>query len=276
MDKAVETTNTADATNTARPTKRPHFVREIIETVVLTLLLFFVIHSAVQNFNVDGTSMEPTLHNGELILVNKWTYLFHSPARGDVIVFIAPPQPSEDYVKRIIAMPGDVISINNGVPTVNGVTLKEFYVAPGDMGSTLYDRPIHNVIVPQNDYFVMGDNRVGRSDSRPWGFVPRSNIIGQAALVYWPLGQNNDGFLPSASSVFASIPAPSHSTHSSSQSSNSSYSQIHDALPQEDILASSGLLLFAVGGYSWYDGSRKRHTYHRQEDSKTTRVRREE
>lgn len=251
--------------------KRPHFLREVIETIVLTLLLFFIIHSAVQNFNVDGTSMEPTLHNGELILVNKWDYLFHSPARGDVIVFVAPPQPSEDYVKRIIALPGDVISINNGVPTVNGVTLSEFYVAPGDMGSTPYDRTYHNVIVPSNDYFVMGDNRVGSSDSRTWGFVPRGNIIGEAALVYWPLGQNNDGFLPNVSSVFASVPAHA-------QSSASLHSQAQTTLPQEDILASGGLMLFAASGYSWYAMSKKRRTYgkHQQREDNKTPVRRDE
>lgn len=249
--------------------KRPHILREVIETVVLTLLLFFIIHSAVQNFNVDGTSMEPTLHNGELILVNKWGYFFRSPTRGDVIVFVAPPSPSEDYVKRIIALPGDVININNGVPTVNGVTLKEFYVAPGDMGSTPYDQPYHNVTVPANDYFVMGDNRIGSSDSRTWGFVPRNNIIGVAALVYWPLGQNNDGFLPNVSSVFASIPAPSHASPSS-HSSTSLSKQVQIALPQEDLLASGGVVLFVVSGYSWYAMGRKRkmqRKHHRQEDN---------
>lgn len=248
--------------------KRPHFLREAIETIVLTLLLFFIIHSAVQNFNVDGTSMEPTLHNGELILVSKWNYLFHAPARGDVIVFVAPPQPSEDYVKRIIALPGDVISISDGVPTVNGVKLSEFYVAAGDMGSTPYDRPIHNVIVPANDYFVMGDNRLGSSDSRTWGFVPRGNIIGEASLVYWPLGQNNDGFLPNASSVFASVPAHIQSSASL---------QTQASLPQEDILASGGVILFAAIGYTWYAKGKKRRIqkkYHQREDDKTP-VRRE-
>lgn len=185
--------------------KRYRLVREVIETVVLTILMFLIIHSAVQNFNVDGTSMELTLHNQELILVDKWSYLFHPPSRGDVVVFVAPPQPSEDYVKRIIAIPGDVISVNNGVPTVDGVTLKEFYVAPGHMGATMTDRSVQNVLVPPNDYFVMGDNRIGSYDSRSWGFVPRANIIGRAALVYWPLGKNNDGLLPNASSVFAAV-----------------------------------------------------------------------
>ena len=185
--------------------KRYRLLREVIETVVLTLLMFLVIHSAVQNFNVDGHSMEPNLHDRELILVDKWTYLFHTPVRGDVIIFIAPPSPSEDYVKRIIGVPGDVITITNGVPIVNGVSLKEFYVDPHRMGATPGDQSINKSIVPPDDYFVMGDNRVGSSDSRTWGFVPRSNIIGRAAVVYWPLGQDNNGLLPNVSSVYAAV-----------------------------------------------------------------------
>lgn len=185
--------------------KRYRLAREVIETAVLTLLMFLVIHSAVQNFNVDGHSMEPNLHNQELILVDKWTYLFHAPARGDVIVFVAPPDPSQDYVKRVIGLPGDVITINNGVPTVDGVTLKEYYVQPTNMGATPGDNPINKMIVPPNDFFVMGDNRVGSSDSRTWGFLPRKNIIGRAALVYWPLGQDNSGLLPNVASVYTKV-----------------------------------------------------------------------
>ena len=185
--------------------KRYRLVREVIETAVLTLLMFLVIHSAVQNFNVDGHSMEPNLHDKELILVDKWTYLFHAPARGDVIVFVAPPAPSEDYVKRIIGLPGDVITINNGAPTVDSVTLKETYVRPANMGATPGDMPVNKMIVPPNDYFVLGDNRVGSSDSRTWGLLPRKNIIGRAALVYWPFGQDNSGILPNVSSVFTKV-----------------------------------------------------------------------
>ena len=183
--------------------KRYRLLREVIETVVLTILMFLVIHSAVQNFNIDGHSMEPNLHNDELILVDKWTYLFHTPARGDIVVFVAPPNPTQDYVKRIIGEPGDVITINNGAPTVNGVTLKEYYVQPANMGATPGDNPVVKEVVPPNDYFVMGDNRAGSSDSRTWGFLPRKNIIGRAALVYWPLGQDNSGLLHNVSSVYA-------------------------------------------------------------------------
>ena len=185
--------------------KRHRLVREVIETIVLTVLMFLVIRFAVQNFNIEGHSMEPGLHDQELILVDKWTYLFHPPSRGDVIVFIAPPQPSQDYIKRVIGIPGDVITINNTTVIVDGVTLKETYVDPRNNGPTFEDKPIQNLVVPPDDYFVLGDNRANSSDSRVWGFVPKQNIIGRAALVYWPLQQDNDGFLPNVSAVYARV-----------------------------------------------------------------------
>jgi signal peptidase I len=185
--------------------KRYRLVREVIETIVLTVLMFLVIRFAVQNFNIEGHSMEPNLHDQELILVDKWTYLFRAPARGDVIVFIAPPQPSQDYIKRVIGVPGDVITIQNTTVIVDGVALKETYVDPKNQGATFEDKPIFNMVVPPNDYFVLGDNRANSSDSRVWGFVPKQNIIGRAALVYWPLQQDNDGFLPNVTAVYANV-----------------------------------------------------------------------
>jgi signal peptidase I len=185
--------------------KRYRLVREVIETIVLTVLMFLVIRFAVQNFNIEGHSMEPGLHDQELILVDKWTYLFHPPSRGDVIVFIAPPQPSQDYIKRVIGVPGDVITIQNSTVIVDGVALKETYIDPRNQGGTYEAKHIFNMPVPPNEYFVLGDNRANSSDSRVWGFVPKQNIIGRAALVYWPLQQDNDGFLPNVSAVYASI-----------------------------------------------------------------------
>ncbi len=185
--------------------KRYRLVREVIETIVLTVLMFLVIRFAVQNFNIEGTSMEPSLHNQELILVDKWTYLFRPPARGDVIVFVAPPQPSQDYIKRVIGLPGDTITIINTTVIVDGITLKETYVDQNNQGNMYNYKNIHNMVVPPNDYFVLGDNRRGSSDSRDWGFVPKNNIIGRAAIVYWPLQQDNDGFLTNVNSVFANV-----------------------------------------------------------------------
>jgi signal peptidase I len=189
--------------------KRYRLIREIIETLVLTALMFLVIRLAVQNFNIDGMSLEPTLHNQELVLVDKWSYMFHAPQRGDVIVFVAPPNPSQDYIKRVIGLPGDVVSVQGTKVTVNGKTLNESFIAASRQGNpfpSFTDR-----VIPPNDYFVLGDNRAGSSDSRDWGCVPRANIIGRAALVYWPLGQDNDGLLRNVSSYYKNIPAPSAS-----------------------------------------------------------------
>jgi signal peptidase I len=156
---------------------------EILETAVLTLLLFMVVRLTVQNFKVDGPSMMPTLQNSEYILVDKAEYYLHAPRRGDVIVFVAPPDTSTDYVKRIIGLPGDSIRVmQNGVVYVNGVRINEPYV--NDL-----DNPYGQVTytLKTNQYFVLGDNRGDSSDSRAWGPVPRSYIIGKAALVYWPV-----------------------------------------------------------------------------------------
>ena len=183
--------------------RRYRLLREIIETITLTLLMFLIIRFAVQNFRVDGMSMEPTLHDQEYILVNKAAYVFHAPQRGDVIVFEYPLDPQVDYVKRIIAIPGDVISIVGEQVTVAGVTIHESYVNPSDPYNPF--PPIYNHVVPPNNYFVMGDNRGNSSDSRQWGFVPRQNIIGRATFVYWPFNSGNFGLLPDFSSVFASI-----------------------------------------------------------------------
>jgi signal peptidase I len=105
----------------------------------------------------------------------------------------------------VIGVPGDVITIQNTTVSVDGVVLKETYVDPRNQGSTFEDKHIFNMKVPPNDYFVLGDNRANSSDSRVWGFVPQQNIIGRAALVYWPLLQDNNGFLPNVSTVFANV-----------------------------------------------------------------------
>ncbi len=182
--------------------RRYRLVREVIETVVLTLLMFLIINLAIQNFDVVGHSMEGRLHDGERVMVDKVSYIFHSPARGDIIVFDAPPQPGTDYVKRIIGVPGDTVTVDHGAPIVNGVRLHETYVDPQRLGPTGGDRPVQNLRIPDGYYFTMGDNRVGSSDSRSWGLLPRKNIHGRVVLVYWPLGQDNNGFLPDVSSVY--------------------------------------------------------------------------
>lgn len=167
------------------------------------LLTLLVLHVSIQTFRINGESMEPTLQNQEFVLINKAAYLFQPPARGDVIVFQYPLDPQQNYIKRIIAIPGDIISVINETVIINGVTLHESYINKTDTLNP--SPPIIRYIVGPNEYFVMGDNRGDSSDSRDWGFVPRQNIIGKAELIYWPSNANNLGMLPNASTVFTKV-----------------------------------------------------------------------
>lgn len=161
--------------------KRTRFIRELIETIALTLLIFLVIRFVAQSFRVDGESMEPGFHTDEFVLVDKASYLFQSPQRGDVIVFHWPVDTTKDLIKRVIGVPGDVIVVDSTTVQVDGVVLKEPYIsAPANPSGS-------RLVVPLDSYFVLGDNRQVSDDSRDWGFVPKSYIIGKAVLVYWPV-----------------------------------------------------------------------------------------
>lgn len=196
--------------------------RELAETVILALLIFFAVKAVVQNFRVEGASMEPTMHNNEYLLVNKALYLrvdldrvrdflpflprgndderhvFRAPRRGDIVVFKFPLDPSRDFIKRVIGVPGDTVEVRDETVFINGSPLKEDYIK---------DKPNYTYApktVPQGMYFVLGDNRRNSFDSHAWGnsctpqqlcdFVPEENIIGQAWVSYWPFDQL--GFIP--------------------------------------------------------------------------------
>lgn len=174
-------------------------VREMLEVAILTLLLFIVVHLVVQNYRVDGPSMQPTLHNHEYILVDKAQYVLGKPQRGDVVVFEFPRDTSQDFVKRIIGVPGDTVQVDtNGQVTVDGAAINEPYV------NDLTNPYVPNTwVLKPGEYFVLGDNRGDSSDSRDWGPVPVKDIIGKAALVYWPLSDAH--ILRDWSSVFTTI-----------------------------------------------------------------------
>jgi signal peptidase I len=182
-------------------------VRDILETLFLTLVIFLIVQSVVKNFKVEGSSMEPTLHDGEFLLVDKavyWSfppplleridpglglanspgrfYIFHGPQRGDIIVFRFPHDPTRDFIKRVIGVPGDVVEIRDGRVIVNGQPQTEPYI----MAPPHYQLPPERV--PAGNYFVLGDNRNNSSDSHVWGMVPWFDVIGQAWVSYWPLG----------------------------------------------------------------------------------------
>jgi signal peptidase I len=200
---------TRDFTYEEKPRLSPNWqlALDIGETIILTILMFFVIRLAVQNYQVEGTSMLPTLQNNQFVLVDKLTYHFSSPQRGDVIVFAYPLNPSVDYIKRIIGLPGDHVTVAaNGQVSVNGVAIQETYV--NNLDNQLYEdegSPYLNVTLPANDYYVLGDNRGGSSDSRDWGLLPQKNIIGKATLVYWPFASFH--LLPNEHPTFQQVPA---------------------------------------------------------------------
>jgi len=155
-------------------------LRELIETLILTLVIFLLIRFAVQNFRIEGYSMEPNLHDGQFLFVNKLIYMLHPPERGDVIVFVPPNNSTRDFIKRVIGLPGDRVEIVNGRVFVNGEELREVY----PLNPATYS--MSSVNVPADEYFVLGDNRNYSSDSHSWGTVSAKKIIGQAWISYWP------------------------------------------------------------------------------------------
>jgi signal peptidase I len=177
-------------------------IRETLQVILLALVIFFAIHFMIQNFRIDGTSMEPNVHNGEYVIVNKTAYWFgHNPQRGDVVVFQAPDQPQNDRVKRVIGLPGETVEVT-GDGTVyitdidgNRFKLEEPYLPSHHSGTS------GTWTMPEDEYFVMGDNRSVSYDSREGGPVPRSNIIGKAWLIIWPL--RDWGWAPNRSIVMA-------------------------------------------------------------------------
>jgi len=194
------------AGNAGNPTaeKPSRFTREILETVILTLLIFFAIHFSIQPYIVDGPSMQPGLHTGDLVMVNLLSYDFGSPQRGDVIVFHPPDDPSQQYVKRIIGIPGDTVTVTPTAVYVDNVELQEPYIyplAPGEQESPV---AIPAQRLGPNQYFVLGDNRDNSRDSRYFPTpVTRQMIIGKVEMVAWPL--NAIEWMRSYSSVFTGV-----------------------------------------------------------------------
>lgn len=175
-------------------------LREWLESLFIAFILAMVIRSfLVQAFKIPTGSMRPALMEGDLILVNKFIYgakvpftnfnlpALGQPKRGDVIVFIYPEDRKKDFIKRLVAFGGEEVEIKNGTVFINGLPLLEpvfnqqYYYNRGDFAPE--DKKI---IVPQDTFFVLGDNSASSRDSRYWGFVPRKNILGKAMVIYWP------------------------------------------------------------------------------------------
>ena len=173
-----------------------NFLHEVVETLALAVLLFLVINIVSARVRVDGFSMRPTLEDGEFVLINRLAYQFGNFQRGDIIVFRPPMYPEagflrrllglpnisddyEDYVKRIVGLPGDTIRIANGVVQINGTPVNESYIAAQPNYSGEWT-------VPAGNLFVLGDNRNNSADSHAWGFLPEQNVLGKALVIYWP------------------------------------------------------------------------------------------
>jgi signal peptidase I len=172
---------------------------EFIQTILLALVIFLLIRNVVQNYRIDGISMEPNFHNGQFLFVNRFAYCpgFHldigplnihwektwciwPPRRGDVIIFEYPRDPSRDFIKRVIGLPGETVEVKTGRVYINGKLLAEpFGPNPGSYTAA-------PVKVGPDEVYVMGDNRNNSSDSHMWGPLPQKYIIGKAWISYWP------------------------------------------------------------------------------------------
>lgn len=180
--------------------KKWPIIREWIESIIVAFILAMVIRTfVIQAFKIPTGSMRPTLLEGDLILVNKFIYgakipftnlslpKLRDPTRADVIVFIYPENPKKDFIKRLVGLPGETLEIKNGTVYINNEPLQanafsqRYYYNRGD-----FSEEGEKIIIPEDSFFVLGDNSASSQDSRYWGFVPHKNILGKAILIYWP------------------------------------------------------------------------------------------
>ncbi|MBI5787905.1 MAG: signal peptidase I [Candidatus Schekmanbacteria bacterium] len=172
--------------------KKKSIVREYAEALIVAVVLALVIRTfIVQAFKIPSGSMLETLQIGDHILVNKFIYYFTDPKRGDIIVFKYPENPSRDFIKRVIGLPGETLQVKDQVVYINGQPLSEAYTCH-ELGidPELFIRPRDNfgpVTIPQNQYFMMGDNRDSSMDSRYWGALKNDMIRGKAFVIYWSI-----------------------------------------------------------------------------------------
>jgi signal peptidase I len=168
--------------------KQKSFARDLLEVVLLAAVLYFVINVAVQTIHVMGPSMENTLQNNDFLVASKLSYHLHDPQRGDIIVFKPSNDASHDYIKRIIAVPGDHLRILHAQVFINGHRLREDYLPEPWTWTDTWNQGNEDV-VPANSYFVMGDNRNHSTDSRFLGYQRKDQFLGKAWVRIWPLSE---------------------------------------------------------------------------------------
>ncbi len=160
---------------------------EVLRTIVTVLFFAFVIRAfVVQPFVVEGKSMEPTFHDQDYLLVNKYDYRLRDPARGDIVVFVSPTIKNTNFIKRIVGLPGDLVRIENDDVLINGTKIDEPYITPEVDTPNSFRATQVERFLNQNEYWVMGDNRNHSSDSREWGPLQRSAIVGRAWITVFP------------------------------------------------------------------------------------------
>jgi len=183
--------------------------RWITELIVIVMIVLLIRAFVAQAYNIPSGSMKPTLLVGDFILVNKLVYRFSEPQRGDIVVFKYPIEPKIDFIKRIVALPGEEVEVRNNQVFINGKPLPLIEVGRGEengLRKVIYEevmpegikhkvqfyedfpfskRDFGPVVVPPNHYFVMGDNRDNSEDSRYWGFLPKENVVGKAFVIYF-------------------------------------------------------------------------------------------
>ncbi len=172
---------TPDAPAPARRVISRGAVREFVETIVLALILFAAIRVFVMNYRVVGHSMEPNVHEGQYLFIDKLLYSWGAPRRGDIIVLKPPDAPGQIYLKRVVGLPGETVEVRAGVVLVHGRALEEAWAT----------RPFPQANwgpaqIGDDELFVLGDNRPGSRDSRYFGMLKRDRVVGRAFLCYWP------------------------------------------------------------------------------------------
>jgi signal peptidase I len=155
------------------------WIRDVLVSVAASVLIIMFLYQPVR---VEGTSMLPRLEDRDRLFINKFVYHFEAIHRGDVVVFHYPRDPEKSYIKRVIALPGDRLRIDRGDVYLNGKRLPELYV-PEEYRDT---KSMAEMVIPEEEYFMMGDHRSISSDSREFGPVDRDLIYGKAVFVYWP------------------------------------------------------------------------------------------
>jgi signal peptidase I len=181
LNKKTET-----AVSEQKPKKEKGFFRELLEFALIALIIVipFRIYIA-QPFVVNGASMDPTFKSGEYLIVDQISYRFNTPLRGSILIFKFPKDPSKYFIKRVIGLPGETVSISGGKVTITnsdnpeGITLDEPYIVYEKKDS-------YKKTLDDDEYFVMGDNRLGSADSRLWGPLPKEDIVGRPILRLFP------------------------------------------------------------------------------------------